>query len=162
GGPLASQLVEHFAAQAQEYLAQGEATGMITPSRDPAARARVPTEMALRSLLLQLPAQRAPLDLDGRPGWVHGYPGAIALPTLATQQHLLTLPTLLTLPSRPWWSATSPRPSAPPAPWTASASPFPAGRSPASWARTAPGSPPPSGSCSACCAPPPGMPRCSA
>ena len=82
GGPLASQLVEHFAAQAREYLAQGEETGMITPSRDPAARARVLTEMALGSLLLQLPAQRAPLDLDGLPAWLHRYTEAIVLPTL--------------------------------------------------------------------------------
>lgn len=90
GGPLASQLIEDFAAQTQEYFAQGEAAGMITSSRDPAARARVLTEMALGSLVLQLPAQDAPLDLAGLPAWLTSYTEAIVLPTL----ELFTVPLL--------------------------------------------------------------------
>ncbi|MGO1481433.1 MAG: TetR family transcriptional regulator [Brachybacterium sp.] len=90
GGPLAIQLVEDFAAHAVEYFAQGEEAGVINPSRDPVARARVLTEMALGALLLQLPAQRDQLDLEELPAWLRGYTDALLVPLL----ELYTVPLL--------------------------------------------------------------------
>src|SRR5699024_1478605 len=82
GGPMARQLIDGFVADAAVYFAQGEANGVITPSRDPAARARALTEMALGALLLQLPAQREPLDLAQLPVWLRSHYDALALPML--------------------------------------------------------------------------------
>lgn len=67
GGPLAAQLVEDFANATEDYLAEGERAGSISPSRDPRARARVLTEMALGALLLQLPGRGDTLDLAELP-----------------------------------------------------------------------------------------------
>ncbi|QDB78602.1 TetR/AcrR family transcriptional regulator [Georgenia wutianyii] len=82
GGELAATLVDGFVTDAVEYLAQGEAAGVVRPSRDPAARARVLTEQALGALLLQLPAQQDHLDLDELPGWLRSYPERIVGPLL--------------------------------------------------------------------------------
>lgn len=82
GGSLARQLVDDFVSDAAGYLAEGEAAGMITPSRDPAARARALTEMALGALVLQLPAQRDHLDLDELPRWLRSYTDSLLLPML--------------------------------------------------------------------------------
>ncbi len=54
GGDLARDLIEHMVADAVDYLAEGERTGMITPSRDPEARARYLTYAGLGGLLLQI------------------------------------------------------------------------------------------------------------
>lgn len=90
GGPMAAQLIDGFVADAVVYFTEGEAAGMITPSRDPAARARVLTEMALGALLLQLPAQREPLDLAELPLWLRAHYDAMMLPML----ELFTTPLL--------------------------------------------------------------------
>lgn len=82
GGALARQLVDDFAADALVYLEQGVETGVITPSRDPAARARALTRMGLGSLLLELPAQRDPLDLGELPVWLRSYSEALFAPLL--------------------------------------------------------------------------------
>ncbi|WP_114854942.1 TetR/AcrR family transcriptional regulator [Brachybacterium sp. YJGR34] len=82
GGPLALQLVEDFAAQAVVYLAEGERAGTISSSRDPEARAHVLVEMALGSLLLQLPAQRDHLDLAELPRWLRAHSERIVPPLL--------------------------------------------------------------------------------
>ncbi|MGP9536891.1 TetR family transcriptional regulator [Brachybacterium sp. AOP43-C2-M15] len=82
GGPLAHQLVGRFVADAQEYIEQGVRAGLITPSRDPAARARVLIEMTLGALLLQLPAQREHLDLEELPAWLRAYSEALLPPVL--------------------------------------------------------------------------------
>lgn len=82
GGPMAQQMVEDFVADAREYLAEGERTGMITPSRDPEARARVLIEMGLGALLLQLPAQRDHLDLEDLPVWMRSYAERLLPPIL--------------------------------------------------------------------------------
>jgi len=82
GGPLAIQLVEDFAANAVDYLADGERAGTISPSRDPQGRAEVLTEMALGALLLQLPAQREQLDLEELPAWLRTYSERIIGPLL--------------------------------------------------------------------------------
>lgn len=82
GGPLAQQLVDDFVSDATGYLAEGEAAGVIAPSRDPAARARALTEMALGALLLQLPAQRDHLDLAELPVWLRSHVESLVLPML--------------------------------------------------------------------------------
>lgn len=82
GGPMARRLIDGFVEDAEVYFARGVATGMITPSRDPAARARALTEMALGALLLQLPSQREPLDLAELPGWLRAHYESLMLPML--------------------------------------------------------------------------------
>ena len=82
GGPMARRLVDGFVEAAEVYFARGEETGMITPSRDGAARARALTEMALGALLLQLPAQREPLDLAQLPAWLRAHYDSLMLPML--------------------------------------------------------------------------------
>ena len=67
-------------------LAAGEITpeeaGTVRPSRDPEARARVLTEMALGALLLQLPGRDEHLDVSGLPAWLQAYSNRIILPVL--------------------------------------------------------------------------------
>lgn len=74
--------MDDFVAEATVYLEAGEAAGTITPSRDPQARARVLTEMALGALLLQLPAQRDRLDLVELPAWLRAHYESLLLPML--------------------------------------------------------------------------------
>lgn len=73
GGAMVTQLVDDFVAEAAEYMEEGVASGALTPSHDPQARARVLTEMALGALLLQLPGERDQLDLVELPIWMRGY-----------------------------------------------------------------------------------------
>lgn len=90
GGPMAAQLLDDFVADAVEYLREGERTGVIRPSRDPEARARLLTEMGLGALLLQMPAQRDQLDMDDLPALMHEHSQRIVAPYL----ELLTEPML--------------------------------------------------------------------
>lgn len=73
GGTLVTQFVDDFVAEAVEYMEEGVEAGVLTPSRDPQARARALTEMALGALLLQLPGERDQLDLAELPIWMRGY-----------------------------------------------------------------------------------------
>ncbi|MCT2261364.1 TetR family transcriptional regulator [Brachybacterium muris] len=82
GGPMATQLVEDFVADSVSYLAEGEKAGVIRPSRDPEARARLLTEMALGALLLQMPAQKEHLDVEELPRWMGEYSARIIAPYL--------------------------------------------------------------------------------
>lgn len=82
GGPMATQLVEDFVADSVSYLAEGEKAGVIRPSSDPEARARLLTEMALGALLLQLPAQKEHLDVEELPRWMGEYSARILGPYL--------------------------------------------------------------------------------
>lgn len=52
GGELATALLEQMIANAEQYLAAGEAAGVIRPSRDPAARTRYMAYQAAGGLLL--------------------------------------------------------------------------------------------------------------
>lgn len=54
GGELARQLVEQMVADAVEYIAEGERSGLIRPSRDPVARARYLAYSGLGAMLMQL------------------------------------------------------------------------------------------------------------
>ena len=82
GGTLAAQFVDDFVADAAEYMEEGVEAGLLTPSRDPQARARVLTEMALGALLLQLPGERDQLDLAELPIWMRAYTERIIGPLL--------------------------------------------------------------------------------
>lgn len=82
GGPLAQQLVGDFVADALVYLAEGEAAGLISTSRDPEARARMLTEMALGALVLHMPSQRDQLDLVGLPIWLRSFTDSLVAPVL--------------------------------------------------------------------------------
>lgn len=52
GGELAAALVEDVIADGHQYLAAGEAAGVVLPSRDPAARVRYLAYMSMGGLLL--------------------------------------------------------------------------------------------------------------
>lgn len=54
GGELARQLVEQMVADAVDYIAEGERSGLIRPSRDPSARARYLAYSGLGAMLMQL------------------------------------------------------------------------------------------------------------
>src|SRR5699024_2664685 len=54
GGELARQLVEQMVTDAVEYIAEGERSGLIRPSRDSAARARYLAYSGLGAMLMQL------------------------------------------------------------------------------------------------------------
>lgn len=96
GGPEARRLIDGFVTDAATYLSQAERHGTVTPSRDPAARARLLTEQGLGGLLLQLPAQQEPLDLSELPALLSDYTTRIILPVLELYTTpLLADPTLL-------------------------------------------------------------------
>ena len=82
GGNLAVRLVDQLVVDAQAYLGEAEEAGTVRPSRDPEARARVLTEMALGALLLQLPGRDEHLDVSGLPAWLQAYSNRIILPVL--------------------------------------------------------------------------------
>lgn len=82
GGPLAQRLIEDFIANARDYYEEGERAGVLSPSRDPAARVRVLAHMALGSLVLQMPGQGAPMDLEDLPRWMREYTDSLTLPLL--------------------------------------------------------------------------------
>jgi AcrR family transcriptional regulator len=90
GDDLTRRLVDGMVADAVSYFEDGVAAGTITPSRDEPARARLLTEFALGSLLMNLPARQERLDLDTLPTWLEAYAARIILPTL----EILTEPLL--------------------------------------------------------------------
>lgn len=82
GGDIARDLIDGMVDDAVDYLADGVRAGTVSPSRDPEARARLLTTMALGSLLLSLPAGSDPVDLDDLPAWFEDHTRRMALPTL--------------------------------------------------------------------------------
>lgn len=82
GGPTATQMLEDLVEATAEYLHEGELAGMINPSRDPEARARMLVEMGMGALLLQMPGLDQRLDLDELPRWMRAYTDRITGPTL--------------------------------------------------------------------------------
>ncbi|WP_115931300.1 TetR/AcrR family transcriptional regulator [Citricoccus muralis] len=96
GGELTSRLVEGMVADTVDYLREGVRAGTVSPSRDEAARARLLTDFALGSLLLNLPAGKDPLNLAELPAWFAAYVDRILQPTLEVfTEPLLTDSTLL-------------------------------------------------------------------
>jgi AcrR family transcriptional regulator len=90
GDEVTRRFVDHMVADAVAYFDDGVRAGTISPSRDEPARARLLTEFALGSLLMNLPAGRERLDLESLPAWFEAYTARIVLPTL----ELLTEPVL--------------------------------------------------------------------
>lgn len=82
GDDVTRLLVDGMVADAVSYFEDGVRAGTITPSRDEPARARLLTEFALGSLLMNLPAGQERLDLDALPAWFEAYAARILLPTL--------------------------------------------------------------------------------
>ncbi|NUL45050.1 TetR/AcrR family transcriptional regulator [Cellulosimicrobium funkei] len=82
GGELTSRLVEGMVADTVDYLREGVRAGTVSPSRDEAARARLLTDFALGSLLLNLPPGKDRLDLAELPAWFAAHVDRILVPTL--------------------------------------------------------------------------------
>jgi len=82
GGDLSKRFLDQMVADSEKYLHTAEEAGTVSRSRDPAARARIMTEMALGALLLQLPGPGEHLDLDSLPDWLRTYSERIVLPML--------------------------------------------------------------------------------
>ncbi|XKH54090.1 TetR family transcriptional regulator [Citricoccus nitrophenolicus] len=96
GGELTRRLVEGMVADTADYLREGMRAGTVSPSRDETARARLLTDFALGSLLLNLPAGKDPLNLAELPAWFAAYVDRILQPTLEVfTEPLLTDSTLL-------------------------------------------------------------------
>jgi AcrR family transcriptional regulator len=96
GDDVTHRLIEGMVADAVVYLEEGVKAGTITPSRDEQARARLLTEFALGSLLINLPAGQERLDIDTLPTWLEAYAARIVLPTLELfTEPLLTESSLL-------------------------------------------------------------------
>jgi AcrR family transcriptional regulator len=64
GGPLAVSVFELMVEETERYLAAGEETGLIRPSRDPAGRARWAVSTGLGSLLLHANLRHPGADAD--------------------------------------------------------------------------------------------------
>lgn len=82
GGEVSSRFLDQMVADSETYLRDAEEAGTVRRSRDPAARARLLTEMALGALLLQLPGRGESLDVDRLPDWLRSYSERIVLPML--------------------------------------------------------------------------------
>jgi AcrR family transcriptional regulator len=82
GGELAARLVDQLAADTESYLGEAVEAGTVSPSRDPAARARVLTTQALGSLLLALPGRGEPLDVAELPALLRAHTERVTLPLL--------------------------------------------------------------------------------
>ena len=82
GGAIAKALIDDLAAESEAYLREAEETGTVSRSRDPAARARLLTEMALGALLLQLPGGGEPLHVGQLPALLRAYTDRVILPYL--------------------------------------------------------------------------------
>jgi AcrR family transcriptional regulator len=95
GGDLARDFVEHFVADAEEYIATAVAAGLMVASRDEKARARYLTVQSFGALLLDL-TLHPPLDPTDLVGVLHGYMDRMGLPTVELYtQGLMTDTTML-------------------------------------------------------------------
>lgn len=96
GGPIATGFLDRLVADTENYLADAVTAGTVTPSLDPAGRARALVELAVGALVLQLPGPGEPLDLDALPAWLRAYTDRMTLPLLELYTRpLLTDSTLL-------------------------------------------------------------------
>lgn len=80
GGSLAKSFIDHFVADAEEWIADGVAAGTIRPSRDEKARARFMTVQGFGALMLDL-ALNPPEDPSDFAGMLRGYIERMGLPT---------------------------------------------------------------------------------
>jgi AcrR family transcriptional regulator len=78
GGPRGRQLLEHFTANAEEYVAEGVAAGTLRPSRDEKARVRWMTLTGMGAMLLAFALEdEPPSDVAA---WLQRYVASISLP----------------------------------------------------------------------------------
>ncbi|MDY7086633.1 MAG: TetR family transcriptional regulator [Actinomycetota bacterium] len=82
GGELAAKLIEQMTADAEEYLAAGEAAGVVRPSRDRAARTRYLSYQATGSMLLWFTLHGANAEADDFPHLFRQYIDDLTLPAL--------------------------------------------------------------------------------
>ncbi|MFY1669709.1 TetR family transcriptional regulator [Plantactinospora sp. WMMB334] len=82
GGDLAGALLAQLAADAEEYLAAGEAAGVIQPSRDRAARTRYLTYQAVGGMVLWFTTHEAVLEPGPFQKLFRQYVEEITLPAL--------------------------------------------------------------------------------
>lgn len=80
GGDLARSFIDHFAADAEEWIAEGVAAGSIVPSRDEKARARYLTVMGFGALMLDV-ALNPPEDPSDFAAVTHSYMQRNGLPS---------------------------------------------------------------------------------
>ncbi|GAB3556271.1 transcriptional regulator RaaS [Arthrobacter tumbae] len=80
GGDLARSFIDHFAADAEEWIAAGVKAGTILPSLDEKARARYLTVQGFGALLLDL-TLNPPEDPDDFAGVMRGYLSRMGLPS---------------------------------------------------------------------------------
>lgn len=81
GGAAGREFVEHMIAEAEAFSEEAVRSGVLKPSRDPAARARYLVTSALGGLLVQLTLM-PDLDLADLGQAVHRLTDSITLPTL--------------------------------------------------------------------------------
>lgn len=81
GGPAGKEILEHLIEEAIAFSEEGVASGVVRPSRDPAARARYLVTSSLGGIILQLSLQPQ-LDLAEVGPTVRRIVDAITLPTL--------------------------------------------------------------------------------
>lgn len=86
GGDLAREFVEHFAQDAQEYIAAAVAAGTMRPSRDEVARARYLTVQGLGALLVDMTVH-PPHDPTDVVAILHGYRDRMMLPAVELFTH---------------------------------------------------------------------------
>lgn len=79
GGDLARSFVDHFVADAEEWIAKGVAAGTIIPSRDEKARARFLTVQGFGTLMLDL-TLNPPEDSSDFGAVIKGYIDRMGLP----------------------------------------------------------------------------------
>lgn len=80
GGDLARSFIDHFAADAEEWIAEGVQAGTILPSLDEKARARYLTVQGFGALLLDL-TLNPPEDPSDLAGIMRGYLARMGLPS---------------------------------------------------------------------------------
>ncbi|WP_299168779.1 TetR/AcrR family transcriptional regulator [uncultured Arthrobacter sp.] len=80
GGDLARSFIDHFAADAEEWIAEGVKAGTILPSLDEKARARYLTVQGFGALLLDL-TLNPPEDPSDIAGAMRGYLARMGLPS---------------------------------------------------------------------------------
>lgn len=80
GGDIATSFIDHFAADAEEWIAEGVAAGSIVPSRDEKARARYLTVMGFGTLMLDA-ALNPPEDSSDFAAVIRGYMERNGLPS---------------------------------------------------------------------------------
>ncbi|MFI7001012.1 TetR family transcriptional regulator [Nocardia sp. NPDC050175] len=96
GGPMARSLFEHMVEDAEVYIQQGVESGVIKPSRDPAARARYLMTLNVGATLLYMQMNQRPGEkLDFRKA-IRELTEELTAPALEFYtQGILTDPTLL-------------------------------------------------------------------